>query len=206
MRDMVGPGPYYLIGFSFGGMLAYEMAQQLVACGEEQPFIGMIDATEMSYLKRQAKQKPPVDRAGDLYSRLRRRFAEAFERPDTFAYIREKIESRAMRSLYSLTSRTGVSMPRQMQRPYHVNWFAAINYEPRPFDGHVALFKATGHFWEPGMPEDLGWGDLVRQGIEMVDIPGDHVSLFVEPSVSILGAELCRSMEAFASRSVIAAG
>jgi thioesterase domain-containing protein len=198
IRKYVPRGPYYFVGFSFGGMVAFEMAQQLQAQGEEAPFIGMIDSCEMSYLKRQAKVDPPGQRASDIYSRLKRRFEEAFERPDTFSYMKEKIESRLFRTLYSVTSAVGISIPNSLHLPYHVNWFAAVNYSPKQYEGKISLFKAKNHFWEPRIPQDLGWGPLVTKGVEMFEIPGDHVSMFIEPSVSVLGESLTQCFDAMA--------
>jgi thioesterase domain-containing protein len=188
-------GPYCLIGFSFGGMVAFEMAQQLRAQGETAPFIGMIDSCEMSYLKRQAKFHSPGKRAGHLYLRLKTRIREAFERPDTFSYMREKIESRLLRILYSVSSRFSIPIPKSVHLPYHVNWFAAVNYLPKPYQGPITLFKAKAHFWEPGIPADLGWGPLAAEGVEIFEIPGDHVSMFVEPNVSVLGKCLARCFD-----------
>jgi thioesterase domain-containing protein len=198
LRDIqrsVPQGPYYLIGFSFGGMVAFEMAQQLRAQGDEPPLIAMIDSCEMSYLKRQAKFDPAGQRASDIYHQLKRRFAEAFERPDTFSYMKEKIESRLRRILYSVTSKFGISISSSFHRPYHVNWFAAVNYFPKPYGEKFFLFKAKNHFWEPRIPPDLGWGPLASQGIEIFEIPGDHTSMFVEPNVSVLGEHLVRCFE-----------
>jgi thioesterase domain-containing protein len=198
IKRVVSHGPYYLIGFSFGGMVAFEMAQQLRATGEERPFIGMIDSCEMSYLKRQAKFDPTGQKASDLYHRLKRRFSEAFQKPDTFSYIREKFESRFFRTLYSVTSKFGIRISNSLHFPYHVNWFAAVNYSPKAYDEKFFLFKAKEHFWEPRIPADLGWGPLAMKGVDIFEIPGDHTTMFVEPNVSVLGDHLARCFETVA--------
>jgi thioesterase domain-containing protein len=195
IRRSVSHGPYYLIGFSFGGMVAFEMAQQLRAQGEERPVVAMIDACEMSYLKRQAKFDPAGQRASDIYHQLKRRLGEAFERPDTFSYMKEKIESRMRRIIYAVSSKFGISISSSFHRPYHVNWFAAVNYVPKPYDEKFYLFKAKNHFWEPRIPSDLGWGPLALKGVEIFEISGDHTSMFLEPNVSVLGDHLARCFE-----------
>ena len=198
IRRSVSHGPYYLIGFSFGGMVAFEMAQQLRAQGEERPLVAMIDSCEMSYLKRQARFDPAGQRASNLYCQLKRRIGEAFERPDTFSYMKEKIESRLHRIVYSVTWKLGISISSSCHRPYHVNWFAAVNYQPKPYDEKFFLFKAKNHFWEPRIPSDLGWGLLASKGIEIFEIPGDHTSMFLEPNVSVLGDHLARYFDTVA--------
>ena len=125
MRRAVPHGSYGLIGFSFGGMVAYEIAQQLRAERSVSPLLLMLDSMEMSRLKRQAQTEPTGRRIRDLYERLLRRFEEAFHRPDTLTYVKEKITSRSFRMLYSLTSKFGITLSLPEQNPYHVNWFAA---------------------------------------------------------------------------------
>jgi nonribosomal peptide synthetase DhbF len=43
IRRVQPHGPYYLVGWSFGGYVAYDMAMQLRAAGEEVAFLGMLD-------------------------------------------------------------------------------------------------------------------------------------------------------------------
>ena len=195
VRQVVSSGPYHLIGFSFGGMVAFEMAQQIRTQGEERPIIFMIDSAEMSYLKRQAKSAPTEQRASEFYHRLRRRFGEAFRRSNPWSFIQERVNSRFHRALYSLASKFGISISSSVHEPYHVNWFAAVNYSPRPYDESFFLFKAKDHFWEPGTPPDLGWGTLAQAGLQIFEIPGDHESMFVEPNVSVLGGYLAQCVE-----------
>lgn len=54
MRQVRPRGPYYLGGYSFGGIVAYEMARQLVEAGEEVPLIAMLDSAtpEHHHVKR----------------------------------------------------------------------------------------------------------------------------------------------------------
>jgi len=99
--------------------------------------------------------------------------------------------------LYSVTSKFGIPISK-FHFPYHVNWFAAVNYVPKPYDGRFFLFKAKNHFWEPRIPSDLGWGPLATNGVEIFEIPGDHTSMFLEPNVTVLGGHLARCFESIA--------
>ena len=47
-------GPYRLLGYSFGGTLAYEIAQQLLGIDEEIEFLGLIDTSRTDFVERQA--------------------------------------------------------------------------------------------------------------------------------------------------------
>ncbi len=45
IRSVQPEGPYYLVGYSAGGLMAYEMAQQLVAQGQEIALLALLDPT-----------------------------------------------------------------------------------------------------------------------------------------------------------------
>ena len=57
-------GPYYLTGSSYGGMVAFEMAQQLLCKGLTVGLLGLIDSSDMSYLTRHSGTAPFWVRAG----------------------------------------------------------------------------------------------------------------------------------------------
>ena len=190
IRAVVPDGPYGLIGFSFGGMVAFEMAQQIRAQGCEPPALVMLDSMEMSRLKRRAQASPARLRTLDLLTRMSRRLREAFAMQNPFGYVKEKIVSRSHRLLYSISARLRMPIKHSVHNPYHVNWFAAVNYVPKPYAERFYLLKARDHYWEPRTPYDLGWGSWASEGVEVREIPGDHVSLFTEPNVSILARHL----------------
>ena len=55
---MIQPkGPYAIIGHSFGGMLAYEIAYQLHSSGEDILLVAILDTWVVSMLDKQKKQK-----------------------------------------------------------------------------------------------------------------------------------------------------
>ena len=196
VRKTVADGPIGLVGFSFGGMVAFEMAQQMLSAGCVPPALFMLDSMDMSRSKREAQVSPATHRALDLAARLRRRFQEAFAEPDSLAYIRDKFTARAHRAFYSITARLHMPFRHSVHNPSHVNWFAAVNYVPRPYPERFYLFKAKDHYWEPRTPYDLGWGPWAPGGVKVFEIPGNHTSLFKEPNVSILAGHLAECLKA----------
>jgi thioesterase domain-containing protein len=88
MRGVRPSGPYRLGGFCNGGLLAYEMARQLEAEGEQVEFLGLINPSEpvqfsvlragcdaLSRVKRVAKE-----READLYLRARHALRHLYRR------------------------------------------------------------------------------------------------------------------------------
>ncbi len=76
-------------------------------------------------------------------------------------------------------------------------------YQPRPYAGAVALFKArTRPLFRLEQP-DLGWSQLARGGVEVHIVPGSHANLLREPHVQHLAAALRHSLDA-AERATLA--
>jgi thioesterase domain-containing protein len=74
------------------------------------------------------------------------------------------------------------------------NVIAARSYAPQPYSGRVLLFKRTlnltGRYRQP----DNGWGRVVRDGLEVHPIEGDHLALLAEPGVDVLAEKLAEAM------------
>ncbi|MFI5407138.1 MAG: hypothetical protein ACHQ1D_11595, partial [Nitrososphaerales archaeon] len=67
---------------------------------------------------------------------------------------------------------------------------AIRNYKPRPYYGHVAIFRASkqplGIYPDPA----LGWSELIKGKLELHEFPGHHLNTFIEPSVKDLAQKL----------------
>jgi amino acid adenylation domain-containing protein len=193
IRKIQPHGPYRLLGYSFGGTMALEMAHQLRAAGEVVAPIGMLDARSihfeqafMNELSTQSKVSRRITRfAGNTTSLSWR---------NRFKYIVEKICTRAVRICSGLGHKLGLrTLPPFLKSAYDINHTAFNNYKPRRYDGKLILFRAAEQDYTG--PRDLGWGEIFTQGVEIHDIPGDHERMFLEPSIDILAAELHSAIE-----------
>jgi thioesterase domain-containing protein len=72
------------------------------------------------------------------------------------------------------------------------NGEAGRAYVPQPYPGKILLFRATDRVDAATayVAPDLGWTDLARGGLEIYDVPGDHVEIFKEPHVRVLAQQL----------------
>jgi thioesterase domain-containing protein len=179
-------GPYHFLGYSFGGMLAFEMARQLRERGEEIGMLGMIDNLRMG--------PPPV--AETLAQRLRRHVAERFKPflgRRALSHIKEVFLSRILKPTYRLLRARGRPIPRFLCRAININWFAGENYVPRRSAGKITLFHARGSAGDPGATTDF-WARLASQGVELHSIPGGHEDVLDEPNVGALAKILTRCL------------
>jgi amino acid adenylation domain-containing protein len=201
IRSLAPEGPYYIGGYSSGGTLALEMAQQLRARGEEVALLAMIDS------------EAPESHAGERRWRLRHvpaflgNVARWAIQDDFFrsgaAPMLENVRSklRLLRSkVTSPLTRRGSADIRDVlrvwqfpdkHRPFlEAHHRALSNYRPKPYPGPIILIRAgTLPLFSP--PEyDLGWGRIATDRLEIKVIPGAHDNILVEPRVRLLAAVL----------------
>jgi len=70
-----------------------------------------------------------------------------------------------------------------------VNDQAAMKYMPRPYSGRVVVIRPKGNFRRFDHPS-LGWSDVVRDGLEIRELPFYPKGMLVEPFVQTLAQEL----------------
>jgi thioesterase domain-containing protein len=163
-------GPYFLVGYSWGGLVAYEMAQQLTEKGEVVELVAMVDTAfpissrRASGADREATGYPPNEATVRDADRL------------TGGKLFERIK-------YKLLTRVTIenSKTKMMKLIYGLNYYrpddydlstvrrVASSYLPRPYSGKVCFFHATVNLEE--------WKRLVGQGLKVEEIRSDHAEL-----------------------------
>jgi thioesterase domain-containing protein len=194
-------GPYFLGGYSFGGLVAFEMAQQLRSRGDEAAFLALLEATSNHIGASGSYEQPQEIKAagqssGNSYHRLRRHLANLrslnvaqqvvctairmkrlLEQVSRFP----KLKRASKRMIYRLCEKTGRQMPRSVRRAYLMNLYneAARGYNPDVYPARVVLFTTLKD------PRDLisRWDRLVTGGLEVHSISGDHTSIIEEPQL-----------------------
>jgi amino acid adenylation domain-containing protein len=169
-------GPYFLGGYSFGGLVAYEMARQLHAQGQKVGMLGLFDIPTPEWLK-----------PAPFHVRVSRHLSEllGLELKDKLTYVQKKLNHR----FYSHKT----PLP-PLKESHHD---AYRNYVTQVYPGRAILFRASEQpekwlDWLQSMRIDpqLGWGKLVAGGLEIQEVPGKHTSIFTEPYVRFLAEKL----------------
>ncbi|HUD29262.1 MAG TPA: KR domain-containing protein, partial [Novosphingobium sp.] len=209
MRAVQGQGPYLLAGLCAGGVIAFEMAQQLQAMGQQVAFVGIIDAADVEARKhRFGESRARMARVGAvLKSANPAEMLPALVRK-TWNLARWQVESRLREAHHRRTVRALRSGDREVigtlpetadgvAIPF-LKLYEVAHKEHRPVgilhSTSVALFKAAD---DTGLPDDmpyrtvyrdfaLGWGKRVREDIVILDVPGGHSSNLQEPHVETL--------------------
>jgi non-ribosomal peptide synthetase component F/thioesterase domain-containing protein len=195
-------GPYYLGGWCLAGVLAYEMARQLQAQGEEVVLVALFDAANPAYLRRFSKAEVAVRRslfwvhkAKLHFHRLRQLgIAAAWE------YLGERVESvrqnfRLARLRRDYQSRLGKTekLSGELRGANAVVYLAAGAYKPGLYSGRVALFRSALEPLSLHRDPMLGWSDVATRMV-LEEVPGDHREIFDEPAVRVLAAQLSEQL------------
>ncbi|HEX2569781.1 MAG TPA: non-ribosomal peptide synthase/polyketide synthase [Polyangia bacterium] len=197
MRGVQAEGPYLLGGWSFGGVVAFEMARQLEAVGGVVELLALIDSHAPSPEARLAPDELallagfgrildlPVQRMGLDPERLR-----ALGGRERLAYVLEQAR-RTLGDAFSLELD-------QVERYFAIfrhHEEALRRYVPRLYTGRMVLLRA-GTQEVPGVAADLGWGAWTTGGLIVDEVPGEHYTLLSVPQVAPLAAKLGRHLKA----------
>jgi amino acid adenylation domain-containing protein len=178
IRAVQPQGPYYLLGFSLGGKIAFEMARQLEQQGQAVALLIMID----TYIT-----GGPDPEAGE-----EERQAEPETRTARQTLARIRAWAGRMRRRYlarGVAEQNGEGGWPPAKRVQEANKVANRRYAPRLYGGRITFFEASrgGNGADP-----LAWSPWAAKGMEVITIPGDHRSILEEPEVRALAEKINR--------------
>ena len=186
IRAIQPQGPYCLAGYSFGGFVAFEMAQQIRRQGGKIGLVGLLDTIEWHYLEQVKKHLSLRNRLTLYKSRLDHVLFDE----DRFEYLKQSFVARSSKHLYRLFEALGRPLPQKVGSIADVNAFAAANYKPKVYPGPLTIFRSIKREALDGDDELLGWRGLAAAGVDVHDIPGTHHDITREPHVRVLAEKL----------------
>jgi acetoacetyl-CoA synthetase len=178
IRKVQPHGPYFLVGYSFGGLVALEMAQRLSAEGETIAFLGMLDTYP------HPRFWPVACRVGVL-ARLARRHAVALMHMafgEIAPFLKERLARLSiyfgLRSANPRNAGTSRSSQPSLQLVFDYADVAWTRYRPRLYDGNITFLRPEICLRFPHDPLTM-WGKLARK-LDIRTVPGDHISMVKE--------------------------
>ncbi len=196
IRSIQPHGPYFLGGSSSGGVIAYEMAQQLHAAGETVAELIFLDTAAVGIahhrLKR-AMSSSPLHFRGYLidlhYGNL------LFRRPrEGLAYLAGRVRAR-LEGVATPIERTMKEANDLARHVFKANVEALDQYVPQPYPGRALMLLSSDIPERTAFDERLAWSDLVQGGLVVRFIPGDHENMLDEPVVADVGAVLRKCLD-----------
>jgi amino acid adenylation domain-containing protein len=183
IKTVQSQGPYCLGGYSLGGIIAFEMAQQLHQQGAEVKLLALLDPDPPQFLSK-----------GQRVFRHLNRLSKMKTTTAKITYFWNRFSGRLKQELLQAQRLTGQA-PSSSANKFLLEEIlhqAFSDYQANPYPGHLALFKSQDVFFEdellPTDPVDsaLAWSQLALQGIEVHQVPGTHANLLESPCVEVL--------------------
>ncbi|MGK7910740.1 MAG: beta-ketoacyl synthase N-terminal-like domain-containing protein [Synechococcus sp.] len=179
-------GPYLLAGASMGGIVAFEITQQLQDKGEKVNLLALFDTYTKEGTIKISRQEKYFRMAYKLYNlSYRNPFLLATKVSDL---IREKIKSVTNKELFHSES--------PFNNYLGIRITNKESYTPQFYAGKVVLFRAVDPFFAfPSVrfddKDDLGWGNIVsEENLTIHEVPGSHLQILAEPYVEVLADKL----------------
>jgi amino acid adenylation domain-containing protein len=189
IRNIQPDGPYYLGGWSLGGVIAFEMAQQLQSQGYAVASLMLLDSRVPGPQPRMSR-----DRGLALLGAFARNLGLTVADPRrALRELRRLSPEERLARILGEAQRAGL-LPESFDLPrlrrlwavFQTGVEALVRYRPRPYPGRITLVRAA----ETTGGEDPGWELLAAGGLAVCTVPGDHFTLLCEPNVGRLAEQL----------------
>ena len=202
IRSVQPQGPYFLGGWSMGGVIAFEVAQQLRSLGQDVASLVLLDigvgdfkstnteADDSAFINDLFQQMSVGLPPQKTPSSLRARATKVVERAQVARMLPPGIEKVNLRKYLDISRR-------------HIR--ALQHYTPSYYAGRITLLKAQERPDDHDRDTTLGWSALAAGGVEVEVVPGNHFSMLREPHIqhvaqhlrsAILAAQERRTQEA----------
>jgi len=196
----VSPAGRVLAGHSFGGLVAFEMARLLDKKGEKPLMTVLIDTPGPGHMPRIFQHDDEFmaymlvgedpDKEWDTNLRL----IKSLPKKQRLGYVLKRIKQ-------------SLPDPDQVKDEVFLRYLdvtrsninAMDTYNPEKWDVNILFFKAQEVNKFSALTPEKAWDDLAQGGVEVVNVPGNHISMLSKPNVAFIGNELEKRLNAIPS-------
>lgn len=201
-------GPYLLVGYSFGGRLAFETACRLLDAGERVSFLAIIDAgpgkiSQWTWQERllgigRCLENAPrwltqdlfAESAASLFGRVWRKLNQLSRRFQFQSTANESDSGTRIEDLFESNQ-----FPSWLQQRIKLDLLAADRFQHTSYPVKVTLFRSKVRPLLKGHLVDLAWMRVARHGVEVHDVPGHHGTMMRQPYVQNMAKCLAEAIE-----------
>jgi thioesterase domain-containing protein len=203
IRDIQPVGPYCIAGWSFGGMLAYEIVLQLISGGGDVEFLGLIDSVYTPAIDRSKENaKDSFDERTLLLEHVQDYLLSEQKNNGWLSTLLLRLNEMDFNAVVRYCQKTSLLPPRfthqnsaqilrqlRRERRYYL---ASIKYCPAHMPLPVYLFQAL----ETNISTpSLGWATILNEHqLKMIPVPGNHHSIFQTPNIAVLARALSNAV------------
>jgi phthiocerol/phenolphthiocerol synthesis type-I polyketide synthase E len=206
IRKVSPHGPYYLGGYCMGGTVAFEVAQQLTAQGQQVSLLALFDTMDWSKIPAASVWT----RSYQVIQRLTFHVANflCLNLAGMVKFFREKLDilgdrlplwmGMQLAKLDPQRFRRTMPESRALGRLWQLNDRACISYVPRSYPGRITDFRPRKQYQRYSKPE-AKWDLLAKGGQEIIVLPVYPAGMLVEPFVKHLAVVLQDSIDSAAA-------
>ncbi|WP_174565448.1 polyketide synthase Pks13 [Rhodococcoides yunnanense] len=194
-------GPYVFVGWSLGGILAYEVARQLEEQGIEVAYVGLLDTVMPG--REIPDTKDEVRRRWERYAAFAKKTYDV-DYPIPYDKLVDADDDGQIRIITDLVKLSGAKIPGGIIEHQRTSWLdnrAIQTAELKPYGGHVTLYLADKYHDDAIALEPAyatrephgGWAPVVKD-LEIVQIGGDHLAVVDEPYIGRIAAHMTKKL------------
>ena len=204
MRTIQPKGPYYLAGYSFGGMVVFEMAQQLRKQGETVGLLALVDPTtgrpqrvpSSSWANQVGQLLTPSPQVSNRWSNYLAIFSTVIW-PRAFRAIQWRLKDwknisrvTVKRMICNIFFRFDYPIPASLRQFYRTRVVqqAARKYIPQYYPGQIVIFQTKKNV-------ESYWSKLCAEVLQVYDFPVEHLDLVDGPHTETLLQKLMNCLE-----------
>jgi thioesterase domain-containing protein len=197
VRGMRPAGPYRVAGWSFGGVVAWEMAQQLMAAGHEVDLLALFDTAPHTPEGMMINAGDPAEIVWQTVAGLAGHAAAARVNVDELRGLEGREQALAMlrkMDLPRLLPESRVDDVLALTTVRAANLQAQAAYKPRPYPGHLTYFRTVGSDDTEGRSPGLEfWSALADGGVTAHRVAGSHGTILQDPYVRELARVILKA-------------
>src|SRR5436305_5411400 len=201
LRTVQPHGPYRLGGWSFGGRVAFEMAQQLTEQGEPVAALVLLDTgSPIEAVPEVDSQTQTADILALLAQTVGLRLSAEDLLPLDFAGQLARVAGELMAAGLVADRETALTQLRRRVQVMEATAEAALHHEPQTYAGRIIYVRAGQLIGEPPIGSDelsdlsRGWSRFSSLPVAVYRAPGDHHEMLREPYVQELTEILCQAL------------
>ena len=192
IRSVKSTGPYRLCGWSYGGIVAFEMARQLRDAGQYVESLTVLDTviwppdrtmTEDDVLGMLVEMLPGSDQ-------LPLEQIRGFDSEEQAEYFRDRAERARLVTPWSQETRF-----HSVFEVFQGNLQSMFRYRPQPYDGPLLLLRAEEHSTPAFQDPNLGWNHWATGWFDVHNVPCEHLEMFREPWVRQVASLLSQQFQ-----------
>ncbi|NEO57698.1 MAG: AMP-binding protein [Okeania sp. SIO3B5] len=210
LKNIQPTGPYFLGGHSFGGQVAFEISQQLQKQGDEIGLLAVFDIPAPLFSSiviagwDDTKYVSEVVRLFEYFLKENLEISyndlKVFSPDEQLDYVTERL----VKKLHVRPSEAAKRQVHGFVKVLKASVYAMGHYHPKKlYPTPIALFRSSDvRVWSTAIGvtdamrnqlqknSSLGWEQLSKSSVELETVPGDHITMMLEPHVQVLAERL----------------